>query len=501
MRPWLSRHGIWLVCGLGSVLRLLYGWHFTPWLYAPDHLAWQIALDAGGWSYDQLIHYPHEGGSLVVSLLGRVIGSFTTASPLVIAVFTLDFVSRFIQIRVAQLVFHPLVAWSFGLWTIAAAPSIIPWATTSFGLHALAACWPFVLLYLIWSHRDTRAHHLAGGLWLGLACWFHYSNVVLIPVYVLYVAMNRPRTRHWPYAMGSLAAVLFFHVVVRQYADAGFHLEVDDLTSIRGTTFSLNQMDTWKGIYRVWTGALVEAAMSTRTAYPEWGRFAPYAWLSLFLAGMYGFLTSFSKDRQGRLVAINLSGAILFILVYAISPFHYQSDSIGTFVAYRHLTYVLPLLSLCIIAGLHAFGVRSVLIAAFLLLGIGASGLLFTGEVPATTAERAAGWVLGVKFGHDPGRLAHIISSSVHDQDLLARGAGWGMSTALFRGIPDGDQDVIDQRVETLTSLVQRFPADRRPALIEGITFSFSDQVLPRLNRIAFDRFLLEIDRRGSSRN
>ena len=62
-----------LFCVLGSILRLVYGVLYTPWELAPDQIAWEIIIRNGEFSYSNLIYYPHEGGSFLISLQTMVL--------------------------------------------------------------------------------------------------------------------------------------------------------------------------------------------------------------------------------------------------------------------------------------------------------------------------------------------------------------------------------------------------------------------------------------------
>jgi len=71
------RFQILLYLLLGLITRIIYGvWH-EPWLNAPDQLAWDILLNeailSGSLRYDQLIHYPHEGGTILISFMALII--------------------------------------------------------------------------------------------------------------------------------------------------------------------------------------------------------------------------------------------------------------------------------------------------------------------------------------------------------------------------------------------------------------------------------------------
>src|SRR5690606_32878207 len=137
-----------------------------------------LILDQTKFSYEYLIHYPHEGGTILISLLSQFVNLFTSFSSLTVVAFLLDFVVRFIQITVVKKVFNSQTALLFGVWTIFATPALIPWGTVNFGLHYLSSVFPFILLLLLYRKKNTLKYYLGCGLFLGLACWFSYSNVV-----------------------------------------------------------------------------------------------------------------------------------------------------------------------------------------------------------------------------------------------------------------------------------------------------------------------------------
>ena len=65
-----KRYDILILCFLGTFVRIMYGLIYEPWLQAPDHLAWELLIEQGSFRYDHLIHYPHEGGSILISIIG-----------------------------------------------------------------------------------------------------------------------------------------------------------------------------------------------------------------------------------------------------------------------------------------------------------------------------------------------------------------------------------------------------------------------------------------------
>ena len=73
----------WLIVlvALGSISRLVFALEFQLWNQSPDQLAWELNLqeifENGNWSYDSLIHYPHEGGTILISLFSLLFKPFT----------------------------------------------------------------------------------------------------------------------------------------------------------------------------------------------------------------------------------------------------------------------------------------------------------------------------------------------------------------------------------------------------------------------------------------
>lgn len=500
MKTLPTKYTILILCGLGSILRFLYGYYYTPWHLASDQIAWEILLNEGSLSYDQLIHYPHEGGSILISILSHLIKLFTAFNSLTIAAFILDFISRWIQLTIVHKVFDTKkITLLFGIWTIFGAATIIPWATVNFGLHSISSFFPFILLFLIWLNKDTPKQHICTGIILGLACWFSYSNIILILVYLLLKLFERKASYSWLYSLLSLAAILFIHVIVRQYMDAGFYLDAIKPTSIRGTEFMLDKAETWQRMYQVWYTSLANSIIAApKSVYlVEWIK---YVWLFIIIVGLLGFIRTCFHRTYPKRIAINSLTILIFIFIYAISPFCSNIEKISSYIAYRHLAYILPLLSLITIIGLYTFKSRIILIPLFLLIAFYSSSLLFTQPFATAmqkqVAEKAAGWVLVNKMGHDTKRLYHIISTSKYDDNLLIQGVGWGLSTILFKDLDENDSKGIEAKIALLKKGIEQFPSKYKDALLEGITFSFSSDVTPRLQRSILLQFQNELKKK-----
>jgi len=475
----LRKHYVLALCILGSMVRLLYGYVYTPWLRAPDHIAWDILLGLGGLKYDLLVYYPHEGGSILISLIARFAGLFTNISALAVCAALLDFVSRYIQVYVTQKVLGDKVALLFGTWTVFAAPVILPWGVVNFGLHSISSFFPFMLLYLLWLDKPSTRFYILCGIFLGLSFWFSYSNYVLIVVFFLFHLFGKTRFRALFYALPSLLIILLVHVWVRWVADPGFHLEEIDITSIRNTEFMFSDPETWEWIRYVWTNALAQSFV----AHPDPVTFTIWlkrTWIVLFFLGMSGCLWLFIQRTYPWKISVHLLTILLFVTVYAISPFCYTYETFGHYMSYRHLTYIMPFIALFILLGLSAFKWGPLPAVIFLCIGVGAAGMLFRQKPSEDTAVKAAGWALAIKMGHEPGVVCQAISSTRYDRSSLVQGMGWGMSTALFNNVPEEE---VAPRIERLEAMISSYPEEWKQDLLEGIKFSFSDDVTPRLNK------------------
>lgn len=472
---------------------------YRPWEQAPDQIAWEILLGAGGFSYDQFIHYPHEGGTIPVSALARFVRLFTEFSSLTLAALILDFLSRYIQLFVVRAIFDKRVLRAFGLWTIFALPSIVPWGTVNFGLHSISSLFPFVLLYFLSLDRSSSQQRLLEGGFLGLAIWFSYINIVLVPAYVVYLFVRGAAGREWAYSLSSMAVVLFLHAAVRANVDAGFHLAEFGLASIRGTDSALQDLRTWARMIWVWVEVLPDSAMAAPNAkYVV--RPLRHVWLLTVVVGLSGFLVGVAKGQFARSVGVGFTVIVAFMILYSLSPFYYDSPKLGSYVSYRHLAYILPLFAVLVISGFRSLRYGTPLLVVFLLLSAYGSGALFTEGRAHSSTVKAGGWVLGTKLGHDPARLYRIILFSSEDHALLVQGMGWGMSTALFENAASETPESLHQKIDVLAVAVREFPEESRQDLLEGINFGFSDQVYPLLDKEILERFLDRIESPRSPR-
>ena len=228
-----SRWPLYLALALigGTLLRLAFGWRFQGWLGAPDALAWDLTIQeaASGASrsirFDQLVHWPHEGASPLLTLIAIGLEPLRGAlPPLAIVALLLDTVSRGIQILIAWKVFGRTTAVWFALWTITTVPGLLPWGTTNFGLHALSSFWPFVVLYLAAKIPESgKAFSALLGFFVALSICWSYDSLVLIPAAL--IALTQKRLRSTLVFLVTLLVTLTPYVALRLLTDQGFHLE------------------------------------------------------------------------------------------------------------------------------------------------------------------------------------------------------------------------------------------------------------------------------------
>lgn len=474
---------------LGTAIRIAYGLRFEPWWQAPDQLAWEMLIGEGSFSYSHFIHYPHEGGSILLSCLARFIQLFTNFHSLTVAAIIIYTLSRLIQLFVIKKVFGNQLAYTFGIWGIFAIPLLLPWGTVNYGLHALSSFFPFIFLYLLSRKNIERKNHLLMGLFLGIALWFHYSNALLSLVYILYFLLNQKQYKNVFWGTTVFCSVLFIHWLVRQFFDPGFQLSEFN-GSIRGTSFEWNQISTYKRLYEVWFNALSDSAIA---GVKKVEGLLPLArgktiWTILLLLGsVIALQYSYTKNKK---VFFTFLLVPIFICVYAISPFYSAASTFPNYVSVRHLAYIIPLFVLLGIYGLQQIRFGKLFISLFILIGTFHSSALFFNKPINFQAIRAAGWVVGIKMGHSPEQVEHIIQSSTYDQDELYIGIGWGLALSLFEDIDQSDTAETRERISRLYDLLNQYPAPISCELMKGINYGFSDHVRPLLDKKVYRKFL-----------
>ncbi len=501
LSPWRPSN-IAVFALFGTIFRILYAYFLRPWHQAPDHFAWEMSLDdvhaTGHISYDQLIHYPHEGGSILISLLCLCIKLFTKFNSLAIAALLIDTATRWVQMYVVQKIFDSRISLAFGIWTIVALPSLIPWSSVNFGLHSISSFFPFLLLWILRKGKNGTRHFILQGTFLGLAIWFSHVNIVLVPVYLLFLLFQRKSMQQSAYALLSLAAILALHSIVKTQADAGFHLADFSADTIRGFTFrGLGEMDI-SHLNSVW-GDQLPGSTLLKTKDLATNGWLQGIWITLGVIGLGMLLLSrsFRDVQQG--VTTGFLIVVVFMVSYAVSPFLFDNSRPPNFVAYRHLSYILPLLSLYVIVGLSKLRLRFVLLPVYLACGVYGSCMLFAQAPRKGYPLKETGWILTSKFGHDPEKLSRIIERSEYNQDEFMIGVGWGMSTLNFSSVAPGNEELLEQKIQSIVLALDEFKPENRMKLIEGVRWSFEAVVDPKLDMAILYRlfaYLPQKDRR-----
>jgi hypothetical protein len=127
------------------------------------------------------------------------------------------------------------------------------------------------------------------------------------------------------------------------------------------------------------------------------------------------------------------------------------------FLAYRHISYVLPLVVLLGIQGLTAN----------------------TRVTPVPTPSyRGAGWTLARKLGHDPERLMRLLRlAPIDSREDYAFGYGQGLTAILLEGVATPNHPSFTQLITT----IDRFPPADRESMIQGAIAAFNPGFTPRL--------------------
>ncbi len=465
---------------LGSAARLIYALKTQLWFGAPDHLAWEMMItdvvSNGLKGYDQLIHYPHEGGSIILSLLAICFKFFGVKQSLVWVAFGVDALARFVQLWVVQKHFDKRVFWIFGIWTIFSLPSILPWSSVNFGLHSLSSFTPFLLLHL--SLTD-KLKPWAIGVFIGLTTWFSYNNLVLIPVFIGYLWYIKKRGAFFVNLAIGFIAIIALHVFVRTSFDAGFHLSGFSHTTIRGLGYHyLQDPSTYKNLYLVFIDSLPGSSL-----LPSFLMFSNSQirslWVWISLLGFLNILIPSKTKGTQRARILSFSWVFAFLIAYALSPFYEPHIDRTNYMYYRHLTYILPLFALVVIAGYSKFNLGRLFLPVVLSFGvIGYISEIIAARQENSMSYEAAGWVLATKIGDDPERLTKLINeNSLHKQEL-AFGYGWAFTEALF-----SENAQISDAPKIFETLFESLPSVQQCAFSEGALFAFNKDGMPKMEK------------------
>lgn len=482
----------WLAAALaGSAVRSWFGQHYLSWNAAPDQLAWSMVLaDAAAHGldgYHQLIHYPHEGGSLLLSLLAFLFAPFATVlPPLSWAALLADTISRFVQIAVSERLFGTRTAAWFAGWTILGVPILLPWATVNFGLHALVAFVPFVLV------RAATAAVLSPwkvGVLTGLFLCLSYDALVFVPAIVLWLGFRSGpipvRAKNVALVLGGFMVGALPHLLLRTLFDNAFHLEALSPVSVRGLDWSAIPIADLHS--RAWATLNTSLPASLLLASSEWAspRTLAYIVLGFILTGIAAVYVS-KKEDHGAPTLMSMA-VLFFCLLYAASPLFVDRVDITAPVLYRHFAFIVPLLALLVIHGFLRHGRAGAILTALWSLLCASASIAHMADQQQNErpSDRAAGWVLARKYGHDPVRLQRIASMAPPDaRNEVLIGYGWGITAVLLEGRRADDTAAVNALHGTLL----RFDRGDSALLDEGMRFAFSPGITPVLDAGLLER-------------
>lgn len=482
---WRTKWSWWAWVLAGTIVRFAFGWSNSLWNTAPDQLAWGMGLDElianGTFTYKQLLHYPHEGGSFFISLLALL---FTPLAgimpPLSWAALALDTLSRIVQIQVARSLFGDRTATWFAAWTVFAAPVMLPWATVDFGLHALMSFAPFLLVHQA-TRRDRSPWMM--GVCCGLLASLAYDVWVFAPAYLVWSLLGAggPGAKLRGMGLFVFGSVMAFlpHLFVRTFVDHGFGLEDLSPTSIRGLE---HEPIVWSAIplkfWKVWS-ADFPASFTLGPLDHATVRIISLVIAVFIVMGLFAGLRSRTSSRGA--LRLSVLTVVSFTVVLSVAPFFVARPDGQGYLYYRYFPFIAPLLVLVVLEGYGTVGRVSTWFRSAWVLGCGACSVVYImGTAPHTTPNfQATGWVLARKYGDDPEHLIRILNTGSQDhRSDLYYGAGWGLSAALFDRRNAQDEDVLNE----FDTLWQHFPVKEYPLLKSGVLHAFDPGITPILD-------------------
>ncbi|MDH4474486.1 MAG: hypothetical protein QE487_17905 [Fluviicola sp.] len=461
----------------------MFALYLNPWNEAPDQLAWQLtindAAESGSFSYNQLIHYPSEGGSVLLSLISLLFKTVNSVIPsLSIVALLVDTLSRLIQLLIVRKVADSKVAYYFSIWTILSVPLLFSWSSVNFGLHHIASFLPFVCL-LLFSRPITNFSPWLFGAFCGLAMAFSYDNLIIIITMVAAIVSGIiPVTKKFAFLLKFFLALGFLflpHILARTVLDNSFDLEGAH-SFIRGIgVTNLISKDGFQHLLELWYKPLPGAFFLLGTAR---NYYLIFRFLMLFIL-LFTFIKALKHWNQISWVKPIFILIISFLVLYAFSPFYEVSGSSVHYVSYRHLCYVLPLIVLLILKVAVESTKRGHLLAKLWIVVciIGSSLFMWNAKPFQTAAYKPTGWILASKFGHDPSLLVRIQRNvPASDKKELFEGFGWGITAALFSHENDEEKSL-----DELKRLIHQFPKQYRAHVVKGVQFAFDPAVTPKL--------------------
>lgn len=486
--PSSARMPTWTVSLLvlaGTAVRYFHGVSGQLWNGAPDQLAWGLGLEelraTGTLSYEQLMHYPHEGGSLFLGLLSWLFVPLAgLMPPLSWAALLMDTFARVVQIRVAQRLVDESTARWFAAWTVFAAPVMLPWGTIDFGLHAAFSFAPFLLAVMV---LDPQRSVMRIGLCCGLLASLAYDAWVFAPAFALLLltADESLKMRVRQLLTFALACVLGFlpHLFLRLYAQDGFGLEDHGALSIRGLEQDpINAGELPAKLWQVYTAALPASFTLGAFADPL-VRVISIVLLALLILSAWGMRRQWTAASSAMKALVITT--LVFLLVVVVAPFFQPRPEGSGYLYYRYFAFIAPLIALLVLHGSAALGRSGVptRVTWTVLCAILSVAYMVRTRPITTPNMEATGWVLARKYGDRPAVLMRIIQRApMNQQQDLVYGAGWGLTAALFDGKTTQDTAAVNK----FDQLWKAFPQAQHAQLERGVLRAFDPGITPALD-------------------
>ena len=387
--------------------------------------------------------------------------------------------------------FGPVAAGWFALWTVLSVPLLIPWATLNFGLHSLTSFLPFIFLYYLTSERSKYSRALVCGVITGLSISLSYNSLIFIPAFLVYTFFIPALPKQKLFIAGQFILItiltLIPHFLTRYYFDTGFILLDLPVFSVRGVPpeniFTFEHVNNF---FHAWHRALPSSFLISSAEFISSYLQRDIIFIFFMIAGI---LLIIKHKENNKIIYPILMVIFLYMLLYAFSPFYSDEINIKSFIYYRHLTYIVPLVGVTLIYAFLKFEKIGTyfMIAWLLVCGSGIFIFFKTTKQPEQYAYRAAGWVLAEKYGDDTKKLMSIYHVTPDDQkEEIMTGYGWGLTTVLLneKNFPD------TIALHKLIMLLDQFPLEQKEFLLLGAQHAFKPGITPVLE----PELLLELE-------
>jgi hypothetical protein len=381
-----------------------------------------------------------------------------------------------------QKIFGTKAAAWYAIWSVMSVPLLISWSCVNFGLHHLASFFPFVFAYVVLAFPSRNFYPwLCGGM-AGLAIWFSYDSIILPVAFVIWLLMEpefqQKRFMYLLKFLGALCIGVLPHLLLKFIPDNGFHLETLTASEIRGVGMSdVEWVRGFKHLVTVWIKPL-PASFFLSAGGTVLSIIQRLLVMVFIFSGIYFCVKNWRQQSTNRFLAVVI---LLFLALYAFSPFYETSANSTSYVSYRHLNYSIPLLVMLLFNFFANTGKKGdYVLIAWISLGVLFTLLYGFTTRPLIHAEyRAAGWVLARKFGDDPEKLIRLNTMAPPEyRTELCTGFGWGITTTLLSNKTANAEVQLDRVKE----LIGKFPEPEKRSVMEGMKIAFAPGTTPVLD-------------------